>query len=203
MKLRVSAAIAFLVMMVAYVAPSAHADPINDPAMFQDGINCVGWCNSTLIGLDPNTSDLTLEFVTQGITFTTGWVSVKGSGGQDLLDFVDNSGSYDIFLYCGSTDCEAQDVGLPTLLPTVAAQNTYTPGSGIINGFTFTPTVGNVGYDSNTSLGTYGIIDDSHAKVVNGVGVVDAEVPEPGTLLLFGSALALLGVAYRRRVAVS
>jgi len=198
MKLRACAAVVFLAMTAAYFAPSAHADPINDPALFQDGINCVAWCQSTLVGVDPNTSNATLEFITQGITFTTGWAKVVGSGGYDLVDFVNNGGSYDIFLYCGSTDCEAPDLGLPGLVPSVSAANTYTPGSGIINGFTFTPTAGNAGYDSNGSLGTYGIIDDSHARQLNGVGVTDA-VPEPGTWLLFATALALLAVVGRRR----
>ena len=203
MKLRLWSPVAFLVMMVAYLAPSASADPINDPALFQDGINCVGWCHNTTQGLDPNTSDITLEFITQGITFTQGWVSVVGSGGRDLLDFVNNAGSYDIFLYCGSNDCESQDVGLPTILPTISAQNTYTPGSGIINGFTFTPTAGHAGYDSNSSYSTYGILDDANAAKINGVGVVDTAVPEPGTWLLFGTALALWAAAFRRRFVVS
>lgn len=202
MKLRACAVFAFVLMTVAYFAPSAHADPINDPALFQDGIGCVNWCHGTLQGLDPNTNDITLEFVfTPGITFTTGWVSVVGSGGQDLVDFVDNAGSFDAFLYCGSTDCEAQDVGLPTVLPTILSGNTYTTAT--INGFVFTQTSGHPGFDlttiNNSNFDAYAIIDDTHAAVVNGVGVVDTAVPEPSTLLLFGTALALLGLSWRRR----
>lgn len=203
MKLRTLAALAFLVMLAGYFAPKASADPINDPAMFQDGINCVGWCHSAGIGVDPNTSDATLEFITTGITFTTGWVSVQGSGGQDLLDFVDNNGTYEIFLYCGSTDCESDDAGLPTTLPTVSAANTYNATGGVIAGYSFTPAVGDAGYDSNSTYSTYGIEDDSNATKVNGVGVTDTEVPEPSSLLLLGSALVLSLAVLRRRIVLS
>jgi hypothetical protein len=176
-------------------ATAAFADV--DPALFQDGTNCSDtfWCAGTGVAVDPNTGDSTLEFLmnvptpgkVDGITtpFDTGWVEAEtGSTLDFLLDFEIVGGHDAIFLYCGQAKCTADDVGLPTKMPTVSAS--------FILGNTFTPAPGQPGYGvsytpNSDATPIYGIVTGPNVTFtlpfVSGIGVVDVPVPEPSGVL--------------------
>ena len=196
----------FLLASTAFVFVGiASAD--DDPALWQTGTNCTGtyWCSSIASALDTYTGYDTLEFVmnnstTNGIpSWTQTGIMAFTSNGlstgtvDDLLDFQNVGGNAVIFLYCGDTKCVANDIGLP---------KSYTATAFATDGGTYTPLASQPGYGESWSNGvgipaaTFAIIDTG--ANLNGVGKI--AVPEPTSVLLLCSVLAIVGAASRRQI---
>ena len=175
----------------------------NDPALIASaacGTN--PWCLSATPGVDPNSGDTTLEWTMNSAKISSwsvnGWVEAKsGSTVEDYLDFV---GGNEIFEYCVNAFCSANDAGAPSSVGTILATFTWTSGSG----GSFQPTSGQPGYGSNYPLSppgqaTFGVFDNGSTSG-SSITDKDAAVPEPSSVLLFGSVLLIAGRAIRRRV---
>src|ERR1700689_424352 len=83
-----------------------------DPALFNDGSTCgaLPFCGSSLQGVDPNTGQTTLEYkfnsdIVPNATHYDGLVELVVTSGTHVsdqyLDFYDNAGVAEVFLYCG------------------------------------------------------------------------------------------------------
>jgi hypothetical protein len=220
-----------LVAAVIAIAPLACADEFTDPAFFGDGASCTGipWCNSIQPafqeGIDPLSGDEAIvyylsptyfpanasnEFVSGDVQFVT----VSTNADVDLLRFETlNIGTVSIpdyvaavFLFNGSDE--------PASLQSANVTQTIADGVYSPNCFGQSPTcsVGGVfksesaavtskqtapGADSGQPVGSY---NPPQYDIIDGPVSV---VPEPGSWLLMGTMLGLVGLLIRKGVRTS
>lgn len=200
----------FLLSMALAFIPSAKAqtDDQFDPAFVETLTNnCPSNCQAVHMALDPVSGMTTLEFtfynnsnVTAGHAaipnVVQGDVNVTEFGSStvgDVVRFENISGSAVAFIYSSDTQTGlAADVGLPPAFPNLT--NTVTIGENSAgfapaSGLPYVPASGQPGYCGTCSTQP-------------GYGLISTDLPEPGTLSLFGSAcaLALWRKATRRKV---
>lgn len=111
-----------------------------------------------------------------------------GGGQSDLLRFFGSN----LYFYSDNADGadSLADVGFPTMTQTNMLTETEVGPEGGPNGFTYTPTAGQPGFNAIFPT-TYVIISDAAPAV---------GVPEPSSLALLGlGGLSLFGYGWRRR----
>jgi hypothetical protein len=188
-----------LCCLAAMALPTAAFGDGIDPAMTAEGTQCgtglTGWCLSSGIALDPVSGIDTIEYVFNSKipSVTDGDVDIRQgslSGSiVDLLRFENIGGDAVVFIYSddivGSLAADVPGSSYDTVVSIVENIGSYTlyPSSGSLG-------AANPGYSATGEANSYGTY---------GLNTTDV-VPEPSSVVLFGSILILAAGALRRRI---
>jgi hypothetical protein len=134
--------------------------------------------------------------VTPGANYN-GLVQLNTNNSIQLFDFVKSGSVAEVFMYCGGVAavCTTEDDKIPINYTASVTVNSavYSPTSSQPGSSTYCTS----GPTNCTSAASYGVLFDANSDLHG------TAVPEPTSVILFGSVALLVGGALRRKLARS